>query len=47
MTTVRVRYLVDDVETAIEFYRERLEFAVDLTQPPASRSSRAASYGCC
>ena len=34
MAAVRVRYLVHDVETAIEFYRERLDFAVDLHPAP-------------
>ena len=34
MATVRVRYFVHDVETAIEFYRERLAFAVDLHPAP-------------
>ncbi len=34
MAAVRVRYLVHDVETAIEFYRERLDFAVDLQPAP-------------
>lgn len=34
MATVSVRYLVHDVETAIEFYRERLDFAVDLHPAP-------------
>lgn len=47
MATVRVRYFVHDVETAIEFYRERLGFAVDAHPLPGSRSSRAAICGCC
>jgi catechol 2,3-dioxygenase-like lactoylglutathione lyase family enzyme len=29
-TTVSVRYIVDDVELAVDFYRERLGFVVDM-----------------
>jgi catechol 2,3-dioxygenase-like lactoylglutathione lyase family enzyme len=32
--TVSVRYIVDDVEAAIEFYRDRLGFAVDFHPAP-------------
>jgi catechol 2,3-dioxygenase-like lactoylglutathione lyase family enzyme len=31
---VNVRYIVDDVETAIAFYRDRLGFAVDFHPAP-------------
>jgi predicted enzyme related to lactoylglutathione lyase len=34
MATANVRYLVHDVETAIEFYRERLDFAVEQHPAP-------------
>lgn len=34
MPTVSVRYLVHHVEAAIVFYRERLDFAVDLHPTP-------------
>lgn len=32
--TASVRYIVDDVDTAIAFYRDRLGFAVDLQPGP-------------
>ena len=32
--TVSVRYIVDDVAAAIEFYRDRLEFHVDMHPAP-------------
>jgi len=47
MATVSVRYFVHDVDAAVAFYSERLGFDVDLQPAPASRSSRAASYGSC
>ena len=34
MPTVSVRYLVHDVEAAIAFYREQLDFTVDLHPAP-------------
>ena len=34
MASVSVRYLVHDVDAAVEFYRERLDFAVDLRPGP-------------
>lgn len=34
MSTVSVRYFVHDVEAAIDFYSERLGFAVDLHPAP-------------
>src|SRR3954467_10602106 len=34
MTTVSVRYIVDDVDEAIAFYRDRLGFAVDMHPAP-------------
>jgi len=33
--TVRVRYLVDDVEKAVDFYTTHLGFTVDMNFPPA------------
>src|SRR3954463_3323648 len=35
MTTVSVRYIVDDVDAAIAFYRDRLGFAVDMHPAPS------------
>ena len=35
MTTVSVRYIVDDVDAAIAFYRDRLGFDVDMHPAPA------------
>ena len=35
MTTVSVRYIVDDVDTAIGFYRDHLGFAVDMHPAPS------------
>jgi catechol 2,3-dioxygenase-like lactoylglutathione lyase family enzyme len=34
VATVSVRYIVDDVDAAIAFYRERLGFAVELHPAP-------------
>jgi catechol 2,3-dioxygenase-like lactoylglutathione lyase family enzyme len=34
MSTVRVRYIVDDVDTAIGFYTELLGFSVDMHPSP-------------
>ena len=34
MTTVSVRYMVDDVETTIGFYTERLGFGVEFDPAP-------------
>ena len=34
MTTVSVRYIVDDVDAAIDFYTERLGFAVGMHPAP-------------
>jgi catechol 2,3-dioxygenase-like lactoylglutathione lyase family enzyme len=34
MSTVSVRYIVDDVDAAIEFYREHLGFGVDMNPAP-------------
>src|SRR6185503_4013909 len=34
MSTVRVRYIVDDVDAAIGFYTEMLGFAVDMHPAP-------------
>lgn len=31
---VSVRYIVDDVDAAIEFYRDRLGFSLDLHPAP-------------
>ena len=35
MTTVSVRYIVDDVDAAIAFYRDRLGFVVDMHPAPS------------
>src|SRR2546421_6618836 len=35
MTTVSVRYIVDDVDAAIAFYRDRFGFDVDMHPAPA------------
>ena len=35
MTTVSVRYIVDDVDDAIAFYRDQLGFAVEMHPAPA------------
>ena len=34
MGTVSVRYIVDDIATAIDFYRDRLGFGVELDRAP-------------
>jgi catechol 2,3-dioxygenase-like lactoylglutathione lyase family enzyme len=34
MTTVSVRYIVDDVDRAISFYRDQLGFDVDMHPAP-------------
>jgi catechol 2,3-dioxygenase-like lactoylglutathione lyase family enzyme len=35
MSTVNVRYIVHDVDTAIAFYRDQLEFAVEMHPAPS------------
>jgi catechol 2,3-dioxygenase-like lactoylglutathione lyase family enzyme len=35
MTTVRVRYIVDDVDAAIEFYERHLGFTVEMHPAPS------------
>lgn len=41
MASVSVRYIVDDVDAAIEFYTERLGFTVDMRPaPPFAMLSR-------
>jgi catechol 2,3-dioxygenase-like lactoylglutathione lyase family enzyme len=41
MTTVSVRYIVDDVDRAISFYRDQLGFDVDMhPAPPFAMLSR-------
>ena len=42
MATVSVRYIVEDVDAAIAFYRDRLGFAEQMHPAPRSRCSRAA-----
>lgn len=37
-TSTSVRYIVDDVESAIEFYRDRLGFAVEMHPAPGFAS---------
>ncbi len=34
MTSVRVRYIVDDVDKAIEFYTEHLDFELEMNPAP-------------
>ena len=45
MPSVSVRYIVDDVDAAIEFYCRRLGFEEVMHPPPPSRCSRGASSG--
>ena len=40
MTSAAVRYIVDDVDAAIEFYRDRLGFDVDLHPAPGFAALR-------
>ena len=47
MATVSVRYIVHDVDAAIEFYCSSLGFRSTCTQPPASRCSPAATSASC
>jgi catechol 2,3-dioxygenase-like lactoylglutathione lyase family enzyme len=47
MGTVSVRYIVDDVEEAIGFYRDQLGFEVELHPAPGLLPSRGATSGCC
>lgn len=34
MQTVMIRYLVDDVDAAVDFYRDRLDFEVEMHPAP-------------
>lgn len=40
MTSASVRYIVDDVDAAIEFYRDRLGFEVDMHPAPGFAALR-------
>ncbi len=40
MSTVSVRYIVEDVEAALAFYTEHLGFEVEMHPAPPSRSWR-------
>ena len=44
---VSVRYIVDDVDAAIDFYTEHFGFTVLSSCPPRSPTSSAAGCGCC
>ena len=44
MSPVRVRYIVDDVDAAIRFYTEHLQFEVEL-HPAPGFADRAAAAG--
>ncbi len=45
MATVSVRYIVDDVDAAIAFYRDRLDFIEVMRTASTCRCSRAATFG--
>ena len=45
--TINVRYLVDDVAAAIDFYTRHLGFAVLTSRLPAFADVSAAICGCC
>jgi catechol 2,3-dioxygenase-like lactoylglutathione lyase family enzyme len=42
-----VRFMVDDVDAAVEFYTTKLGFSLTSGAAPASPTSAAARYGCC
>ena len=44
---VSVRYIVDDVDAAIEFYRDRLGFDVDMHPAPGFAGCPATGCICC
>ena len=44
---VSVRYLVDDVAAAVDFYRDHFGFTVNLSALPRLRTCRVATSGCC
>ena len=44
---VSVRYIVDDVDTAIPFYTDMLDFKVDMHFGPDSPASREVTCACC
>ena len=47
MATVSVRYIVDDVDAAIEFYCRQLGFQEVMHPRRRSRCSRAGTCGWC
>ena len=47
MTTVNVRYMVDDVEAAIAFYTTHLGFTLSPRRRPPSPTSLGAICACC
>jgi len=47
MATVSVRYIVDDLDTAIAFYTEHLGFGVDLHPAPSFASLSRATFASC
>ena len=44
---VNVRYMVDDVESAVAFYTTHFGFELLTSAPPRSPTSSAATSGCC
>ena len=48
MTDISVRYIVDDVDAAVDFYTSLLQFEVrDAARAGLRDASPRASYGCC
>ena len=45
--TVNVRYMVDDVDAAIDFYTRHLGFSLISTRPRRSPTSAAGRSACC
>ena len=47
MSRVNVRYIVSDVDAAIPFYTDMLDFKVVMHRRPASQACREGIYNCC
>ena len=47
MATVSVRYIVDDVDAAIAFYRDRLGFREEMHPAPTFAMLCATTFGLC
>jgi len=46
MTEISVRYIVDDVDAAVDFYTRHFQFEVSMRPGPGLRRCAGATCGC-